>query len=165
LKENHSFGMSTDHDSARDPGFLDIDSFDMDMVSGYGHDLDPLDDVLGFDCDFPREPDLGPYPEGISDYSSPRQPENAYDLGMSARYRAYPIEASTVHRHLRHMHGLVTKEMLQSFITALRRRCPPSTRPAPPTRAQRRAKGGLVAWLDENESMALSYLRLPDRRV
>jgi hypothetical protein len=78
---------------------------------------------------------------------------------------SYPIDTSMIHRHLRHVHGIVTKKLLLSFIIALRKTCSPSVRPPAPTRDQRRAKGGLVAWLDDHEPIALAYLRLQTQRT
>jgi hypothetical protein len=161
--------MSVDDDRSRVPQFLDIDSFDIDMASAYDQDLDPFDDGFGFDCSLPSgSSPLDPNPDAVTVPEDPQvgRPHDS-DLSVAARrraqYRSYPVHASTIHRHLRNVHGMVTKEMLQSLIAALRRGCTPSTRPPPPTRDQLRAKGGLVAWLDNHESMALAYLRSQNR--
>jgi hypothetical protein len=145
----------------QDPQFAEIDSFDMGLASWYASDLDPFDDGLAFN---PEVPDAISLTSPISK-APRRRRRRAHGLGVdarrTARYRAYPIEESVIHRHLQEVHGIVTIEMLQSLITILIDRCPPWARPPAPTRNQRRVKGGLVAWLDANESLALTHLRSP----
>jgi hypothetical protein len=153
--------MPNADDRASANQFRDIDPLDTGLASRDGHDSDPFEDVLAFDADFFVEPlPARPIPKTEALHFRQRC---KYGLGVdarrSARFRTYPIETSTIHKHLHDVYGIVTKELLQSLISALINQCPPSARPNAPTRDQRRAKGGLVAWLDDNESMALSYLR------
>jgi hypothetical protein len=161
LRNYRSFQMATVTQGTVPPQFPDIDSFDPDLFSDHGNDLDPLEDSFAFNCDFLDDPSFSNSAPKIEARRVHRR--DGYGLGVdarrSARYLAYPKEASAIHKHLHHVSGIVTKEMLHSLIMALISRCSPNERPSAPTRAQRRVKGGLVAWLDEHESMALSYLR------
>jgi hypothetical protein len=157
--------MTTGGDRLVPPQFPDIDSFDIALFPRGGNDLDPFDDRLAFDCDFAGNPGSCSLPDPEPPKKASRSRKRcAYGLGIeaqrSARYLAYPVQASTIHKHLRDAYGIVTRKMLQGLIAALIHRCPLSARPLPPTRDQRRAKGGLMAWLDDNESMVLPYLGL-----
>jgi hypothetical protein len=156
--------MATADNGSPVPHIRDIDSFDTGLVSRGGCDFDPFEYDHLFDYDFPDRPsDACPISNAEQNAKVFRfRRQSGYGLGVdarrTARYLAYPIEASIVYRQLRDIYGTVTKGMLQSLIAALRNRCAPSVRPLEPTRDQRRAKGGLVAWLDKNEAIALSYL-------
>jgi hypothetical protein len=137
-----------------DPATLwhDIDSFD---VAPLPH-IDPMADLtLESDYSFDFV-----YPTNNS--HSGRQP---YGHGLEARrsapYRSYPMCRSPVLHFLHLSYGTVTKEMLLNMIRTSLRRCPESARPAPPTRAQRRMKAGLVAWLDENATFMMCFLHSP----
>jgi hypothetical protein len=156
--------MSTADARAPIPEFLDIDSFDVDLDRQYDNDPDPFEDSFISDWNFPSEPShTYPIPSSRpKTVPSSAQRRHGYGMGVdarrSARYRAYPVQSSTIHRRLCDVYGIVTKEMLQALITAVIDRSPVTARPLAPTRSQRRVKGGLMAWLDDHESVALSCL-------
>jgi hypothetical protein len=69
------------------------------------------------------------------------------------------LEKSKAIRYLKAVYGAVTKAMLLNLVFDVLAICPVAIRPLPPSRNQKRAKGGLVAWLDEHQSLVLSYLK------
>jgi hypothetical protein len=98
-------------------------------------------------------PHLVPSPPNItSPITVPRRRPygRGVDAERSARYRRYDVEHSPVYTLLRRKTGRVSKSLLLKLIEAVIERAPPSERPEPPGRNQRRAKGGLVLWLDSH---------------
>lgn len=81
------------------------------------------------------------------------------DTQRTAAFRSYPMEYSLIYRYLAATAGTVTEELLMSVVAAVLRQSPPNHRPPPLTRFQKRAKAGLMAWLDDNSSLVLAYLR------
>jgi hypothetical protein len=69
------------------------------------------------------------------------------------------MEQSPIYRYLAQTSGPVTKQLLVSIIAGVFQQLPPNQRLPPPTRSQKRAKAGLVAWLDDNLPGVFSYLQ------
>jgi hypothetical protein len=80
------------------------------------------------------------------------------DASRTARYRAYPVYASRVINFLQQGGERVTKEVLAQLIASVVSVLPPCLRPPPPSRSQKRSKGGLVCWIDEHQELVMSYL-------
>jgi hypothetical protein len=113
------------------------------------------------DDEWYRDVCSGNYPlrEPVRTQRQRRQYGHGIDAQRTAPFRRYPMERSPIYRHLRQTSGIVTKELLMSVVTGVLRQSPPDHTPPQPTRSQKRAKAGLVAWLDDNSPFVLSYLR------
>jgi hypothetical protein len=77
----------------------------------------------------------------------------------SAQYRHYDWHHSLIYQLLQHQQKIVTKVTLRDFIDDVIEATPENVRPKPPTRDQRRAKGGLVWWLDNHAAFVVQHLR------
>jgi hypothetical protein len=77
----------------------------------------------------------------------------------ASRYRQYDASTSPIYRFLQHDHAIVTRALLTELIEAVVRYTPEQERPRPPSRDQRRAKNGLVMWLDYNSEKVWRYLK------
>jgi hypothetical protein len=92
-----------------------------------------------------------------------QRPRRQYGRGIDARrtaaFRSYPMEHSLIYRYLAETAGTVTKELLLSVVAGTLRQSPPGQHRPPPKRSQKRAKAGLVAWLDDNIPFVLDYLQ------
>jgi hypothetical protein len=98
--------------------------------------------------------------ESRSVTSRPRVPYGkGPDAQRTAKYRCYPIRESPVIRQLLHHPGAVSKRWMMQLIDICLASSPPGKRPTPPTRSQKRAKGGLVSWIDENAGFVMHYVR------
>jgi hypothetical protein len=80
------------------------------------------------------------------------------EAGKTAQYRARDNNTSFIFCKLHRRYGFVSKTVLMSIITGILASCPDDSRPAPPDRSMKRAKGGLVAWLDAHQELALKYV-------
>jgi hypothetical protein len=76
----------------------------------------------------------------------------------TSQYLKRDNDASLTLRRLNHRYGFVYKKILRIVIDNIRASCPDDSRPEPPNRTMKRAKGGLVAWLDDHQALALKYL-------
>jgi hypothetical protein len=142
--------------------WADIDSLDISMSP----QLDSTDDsaLSNFKSWFDESPEeeMGDFVGSISKLKGRRAGTYGYgvDAKRSAKYRVYDTTQSDILQELRNIYGIVTKEMLCDLIGASINSCPLSLRPSPPTRAQKRAKGGLVAWIDDHTPLVASFLQL-----
>jgi hypothetical protein len=80
------------------------------------------------------------------------------EAAKTAGYLARDNSASSIFCRLHHRFGFVSKAVLMSVINGVMASCPDDCRPAPPNRSMKRAKGGLVAWLDIHQVLALKFL-------
>jgi hypothetical protein len=80
------------------------------------------------------------------------------DAKRTRQYREYELTASPIYNFLERRYSRVTQSLLRELIDAVIAEVPPEFRPTPPDRNQRRAKGGLVAWLDANQGVVVHYL-------
>jgi hypothetical protein len=69
------------------------------------------------------------------------------------------MSESPIMRQMQSLYGLVTNQMLRNLIDEALSHAPENVRPPPPSRDQRRAKGGLVSWIDDNAAFVRAYLR------
>jgi hypothetical protein len=96
-----------------------------------------------------------------------RRRRSTYGQGIDARrtreYREYELNTSPVYTALEKAYPRVTRALLLELANAVIAESPPQFRPRPPNRSQRRAKGGLVSWLDANQCAVVHYL-LSQRR-
>jgi hypothetical protein len=151
--------MSSDQPHRRGVSWPDIDSFDIPPFS-------PVDSYFGLARDDALSNLENSFNESLQRQASNLTIQQAVKYGQgveaqrSARYRTYDIKQSDIFQELRDMYGTVTKEMLFGLITASMDSCPLHLRPLPPTRTQKRAKAGLVAWIDDHPRLIASYLRL-----
>jgi hypothetical protein len=76
----------------------------------------------------------------------------------ASRYRTYDISLSKIFQFLQNSYGTVTRPVLDDLITAVVSSVPEGQRPKPPGRNQRRARNGLVMWLDANSFIVWRYL-------
>jgi hypothetical protein len=123
-------------------------------------------------CDFVWDDDDGlengdwetaPVAEGADASGGPHPPmRQSYGHGIdairTAPYRGYPIKDSEVVNFLKLKYGAVTKKMLLDLIADFISAFPANHWLLPPTRSQKRAKGGLVAWLDERKILVVPYI-------
>jgi hypothetical protein len=139
------------------------------LMSELGHDEpSKLDSSYPFDlfCLDYTEPNVlseeWPFAEKQLKSTSSR-PRIQYGHGLDARrtakYRCYPISESPVMRSLLQHPDAVTRQGMMTLIDSCLATCPPDRRPNPPTRSQKRVKGGLVSWMDENASFVMHYIR------
>jgi hypothetical protein len=77
----------------------------------------------------------------------------------TSQYHRYDVSGSRIFRFMQHGHGVVTRTLLMELIEAVLRYTPEDGRPTPPVRNQRRAKNGLVMWLDHNSETVWRYLK------
>jgi hypothetical protein len=80
------------------------------------------------------------------------------DAKRTRKYREYELTTSPMYTLLERTYARVTHSLLLELIDAVIAESPPQFRPHPPDRNQRRAKGGLVAWLDANQCIVVHYL-------
>jgi hypothetical protein len=76
------------------------------------------------------------------------------------QYRQYEIAQSPILRLIRYFQQVdepVTKPMLLQLINAVINWAPKESCLAPPPRNQRRAKAGLVLWLDQHHGLVQQY--------
>jgi hypothetical protein len=82
--------------------------------------------------------------------------------GLEARrawqYRHYDISRSKIFQFLQNGYGTVTRAILDDLIAAVLGSVPQGQRPKPPGRNQRRARNGLVMWLDSHALIVWQYL-------
>jgi hypothetical protein len=118
------------------------------------------------DCFYDEEWEISSDPNAsdVMDSQCPQQVpgRRSYGHGIesirSAPYRHYPIKESRVIGYLKDTHGAVTKDLLIGLIGDVLAACPRHRRPLPPTRNQKRTKGGLTAWLDEHVMFVASFI-------
>jgi hypothetical protein len=97
--------------------------------------------------------------QSVSRVVRPRYPWGyGRDAMRCARFRSYPTAASPIFRYLSQGNIEITKRELQILINLCIASCSEDIRPNPPTRSQKRAKAGLVCWLDENAPCVMRYL-------
>jgi hypothetical protein len=63
-----------------------------------------------------------------------------------------------MYRQLRCHYGIFTKVAFLTLANAVVENTPEWCRPPFPTRSERRAKAGLITWMDRNTPLVLSYL-------
>jgi hypothetical protein len=68
------------------------------------------------------------------------------------------MDLSPIYRYLAQTYGNVTKQLLLSVVAGALRQSSLDQNPFPPTRSQKRAKAGLIAWMDKNTPLILNYL-------
>jgi hypothetical protein len=80
------------------------------------------------------------------------------EAAKTAQYLARDNRTSFIFCKMHRRYGFVSKTVLMSIITGILASCPDDSRPTPPDRSMKRAKGGLVAWLDAHQELALKYV-------
>jgi hypothetical protein len=80
------------------------------------------------------------------------------EAAKTAQYLARDNSRSLIFCTLHRRYGFVSRSVLMSVITGILASCPEQSRPTPPDRSMKRAKGGLIAWLDKHQVLALKYL-------
>jgi hypothetical protein len=148
--------------------WLDINSLDIQPLSEFDPCFDDVDDqydiLSGQSSPIALpSPDELFVPGHLPGVKRRRNRRNAYGEGIDALgtrpYRHYPIAQSPIVHEMQERYGFVTNQMLRNLIGQVMAHAPENARPRPPTRNQRRAKGGLVAWIDENSAFVMAQLR------
>jgi hypothetical protein len=119
--------------------------------------FDPQDDEIEW-CTGPSAEE-SPVPPPVAAEHRRRPYGHGIDARRTAQLRLYPMEHSPIFRHLKRTSGKVTMPLLMGVVAGVLGLMAPNRRPPPPGRSQKRAKPGLVAWLDENASLVMGYLR------
>jgi hypothetical protein len=93
---------------------------------------------------------------------APRRVRKKYGQGIDAKrtavFRNYQPRQVFVLQLIHELFPVVTRQVLMELIVNALARFPLSMRPRQPTRAQKRVKAGLLAWIDENQSFMTWYL-------
>jgi hypothetical protein len=76
----------------------------------------------------------------------------------AARFRNYDFENSFMSQYLKTFYPVITTKLLLDLVNTTFEHIPPSVRPEKPSRTQKRTKGGLMKWIDENNGEVLNYL-------
>jgi hypothetical protein len=149
--------MSERDSSTKAHQWPDIDSLDLSLFPHFDFSLDLLDNGEIFDPDqsLPGEEAQSKSLAAKGKRSRRRSGTHGADVKHHSRYRAYPIDESPIWQQLHRKYSIVTKDMLTQLIALSIRICPECARPIPPSRAQKRAKAGLVAWIDFNAPLCL----------
>jgi hypothetical protein len=79
------------------------------------------------------------------------------DAQRTAQYRDYPVNQSRVLREVR-CKCRCEKSFMMRLITAVLNDCPVDSRPAKPTRSEKRCRAGLVHWLDFHAELVFEFL-------
>jgi hypothetical protein len=137
------------------------------MIPLCGLSLDSLEYVPPGDLDL-GFPETEVVEESATELPLPQLPQRigrlrtrygyGIDAQRTARYRGYPLNQSVIVRTLQHMYGTVTKPLLSGVIALTLSEFPDWGRSMAPTRAQKRSKGGLLAWLDDHAALVVPLL-------
>jgi hypothetical protein len=124
-----------------------------------GHVIHSYNSEGELDFTFDEDEDIMAIP---SNPDAPPMPRTHWGNGLEAvrasRYRCYDASLSPIFRFMQQDHRIVTRTRLRELIEAVVRYTPEDQRPLPPSRNQRRAKNGLVMWLDHNSALVWRYL-------
>jgi hypothetical protein len=84
---------------------------------------------------------------------------HGYEALRASPYHQYDASRSPIFRFLQRGHAIVTRRLLMELIDAVVKYTPEDERPRFPARNQRRAKNGLILWLDQNSVPVWRYLK------
>jgi hypothetical protein len=65
-----------------------------------------------------------------------------------------------MYHHVQAHYPVVTKMVLLQLVNAVIKNAPEYLHPRPPTRSEKRAKAGLMLWIDNHARQVLAYLSL-----
>jgi hypothetical protein len=114
------------------------------------------------DSDYQEDFDFATVDDDETTYPQPTRRPVPWGQGVEARrasqYRRYDISSSKIFSALQFRYGTVTRVVLDELIVAVINSLPDGQRPKPPGRNQRRARNGLVMWLDANSPIVWRYI-------
>jgi hypothetical protein len=139
---DREFDQSDDGETGTLDSFASaVDEFDDSLDQFLGEWSDPVENSLTSPS---HSTQRGP------SHGRRRQYGAGIDARRTAQYRHYLTDRSNLMTHLESRYGTITKSLLLDLIRQVVSSSPDWNRPDPPTRNQRRVKGGLAAWLDEH---------------
>jgi hypothetical protein len=69
------------------------------------------------------------------------------------------MSQNVIMHQMEKQYGVVTNQMLRNLIAKALSHARENVWPRPPTRDQRRAKCGLVAWIDDHAAFVMAHIR------
>jgi hypothetical protein len=143
--------------------WMDICSLDIQPLSAPDSYFMITDDQDGTQHNDSPPASMPLAPEASRHLLNTQRQRHPYGMGIDALrtrpYRHYPMAQSPTMRQLQSRYGLVTNQMLRNLIGQALSHAPENMMLRPPTRDQRRAKGGLISWIDDNAAFVRAYLR------
>jgi hypothetical protein len=123
-------------------------------------DSEPVDDCQWIPGQDPAPPAQVPSPTSEEKVPHIRKPYgHGIDARRTVRFHEYGVRDSWMYRYLLCRYRALTKHVLIELASAVIENAPESSRPQPPTRSEKRAKAGLLLWIDRNACLVLDYLR------
>jgi hypothetical protein len=149
---------------AEDPFGLEMGHFTIEdkLIWDYGESLFPY-----IYSSIPEHSDIPPFPVPFTQADPAKKcvrkkgtviRGTGAEAAKTAQYLGRDNSRSLIFCTLHRRYGFVSRSVLMSVITGIMASCPEQCRPTPPDRSMKRAKGGLIAWLDKHQVHALKYL-------